>query len=158
MQWNALRVSMDGVRNTIASALLPTISPLIEQFGSWITANRTLIATGIGDFVKGLGAAFKGLTLKDVLDDILSIIKGLLDLGTGIATVVSALGGVKAVLIELAALWAVPKVLEFGLAFVKISTWIDGARKALLAYRAASPRGRHGSERCSPRSRSSVCS
>jgi hypothetical protein len=136
--WNRLDVSMTGTKNAISQALLPAITPLVEQFGAWITANRGVIATDIGDFVRGLGAAFKGLTLKDVLDDILSIVKGILDLGKGISTVVSALGGVKGVLIDLAVLWAVPKFLAINMAFVKVATGIDIARKALLAYRAAS--------------------
>lgn len=137
MEWNRLHVSMEGVKNSIASGLLPTITPLITQFGQWITQNRALIATDIGDFIKGLGQAFKGITLKDVLDDILAIIRGLLSLGRGIAHVTGELGGVKTVLEVLVGLWGVSKIVTFGMAFVRMATWINGARKALVAWRLA---------------------
>lgn len=129
-QWNLLGIAMSGVKNTIGAELLPVITPLVQQFGAWIQANRAVIATDLGNFIKGLAAAFKGLTLKTVLDDILAIIKGMLDLVTGTARVVTALGGVKGVLESLAVLWGVSKIVKYTLA-------INSARKAFVAWRAA---------------------
>jgi len=137
IQWNRLDISMEGVKNTIGAALLPAVTPLVQQFGTWIQANRTLIATDIGDFVKGLGNAFRGLTLKTVLDDVLAIVKGMLSLVTGITNVVSSLGGLKGALIAVGVLWGTPKIVSFGLAIWKTTAYIREASKALLAWRAA---------------------
>lgn len=136
-QWMRLDVAMEGTKNTIAAALLPTITPLVTQFGSWISANRQLIATKIGDFVKGLAQAFKGLSLKTVLDDILAIVKGALKLVTETASLVSHLGGLKRVLEGLAVVWAVPKVVSFSTGLTKIAMGATAASKAMLAWRAA---------------------
>ncbi|MDE2098620.1 MAG: hypothetical protein KGL39_15305 [Patescibacteria group bacterium] len=138
MQWNRLDVAMSGTKNTISAALLPVLTPLIEEFGGWISANRQLIATDIGDFIKGLGAAFRGITLKEVLDDILAVIRGLLALGRGIAHVTGKLGGVKIILETLAVMWGTSKIIKYGAAFVKLGMGISGARKAFLAWHAAS--------------------
>jgi hypothetical protein len=137
LQWNALSIAMEGTKNTIAAALLPTITPLVQQFGAWIQANRTLIATDLRDFVKGVGNAFRGLTLKTVLDDILAVVKGMLSLVTEVAKVVSGLGGLKTVLQGVAALWVGDKIVKYGLGFWKLTQGVNVARKALLAYRAA---------------------
>lgn len=137
MQWNRLHVAMEGVKNTIGAALLPAVVPLVQQFGAWIQTNRKLIASDLSDFVKGLGNAFRGLTLKTVLDDVLAIVKAMLSLVTGVANVTASLGGLKTVLLAVGTLWAVPKVLQFGMAFVKMAAWIRGATKAFLAWRAA---------------------
>jgi hypothetical protein len=137
MQWNRLDIAMEGVKNTVAAALLPALTPLVQQFGAWIQANRTLIATDLGDFVKGLGNAFRGISLKTVLDDILGVIKGMLSLVTSTANLVAGLGGLKTVLEGIAVLWAAPKVIQFGLGFVKLTSFVNESRKALLAWRAA---------------------
>lgn len=136
-QWNRLSVAMEGTKNSIGSALLPVVTPLVQQFGAWIQANRKLIATDLGDFIKGLGAAFRGITLKDVLDDILAIVRAMLSLVSGVARVTRALGGLKTVLGAVAVLWAAPKVVQFGMAFYRMTGWINQARKAFIAWRAA---------------------
>jgi hypothetical protein len=136
-RWNELGDAMEGVQNTVAASLLPTITSLVQQFGAWIQANRTLIATDLGDFVKGLGNAFRGLTLKTVLDDILAIVKGMLGLVTEVAKVVSSLGGLKTVLEGVAALWVVDKIAKYGLGFWKLTTYVNASRKALLAWSVA---------------------
>lgn len=137
MQWNRLSVAMEGTKNSIGSALLPVVTPLVQQFVAWVQANRQVIATDIGDFIKGLGQAFKGMSLKTFLDDILKIIKGMLDLVKGVARLTQELGGLKGILEGVAVLWAAPKVLQFGLAFYRMTGWINQARKAFMAWRAA---------------------
>lgn len=138
MQWNRMRVAIEGTSNAIASTLLPTITPLVQQFGQWISENRALIATDLQDFIKEIGNAFKGLTLKEVLDDILGVVRGLMSLAKGAARVTADLGGVKVVLGTLAGLWAVDKVVRFGFAFYQMAKWIGAAREALMAWRGVS--------------------
>lgn len=137
MQWNRLHIAMEGVRNTIGAALLPSIVPLVREFGSWIHANRRLIATDVGNFVRGLGAALRGLTLKSVLDDILGVVRGMLQLVTDIARLTASLGGLKTILETVGVLWGISKVEKFGLAIWRVTGYINGARKAYIAWRAA---------------------
>jgi hypothetical protein len=137
MQWNRLHIAMEGVKNTIGAALLPAVTPLVQQFGAWIQANRTLIATDLGDFVKGLGSAFRGLTLETVLNDILAIVKGMLSLVTDVASATASLGGLKDVLIAVGVLWGTPKIVSFGLAIWTMTGYVNASRKALLAWSVA---------------------
>ena len=136
-QWNKLDVSMYGVRNTIGAGLLPVITPLVIQFGNWINANRAVIATDLSGFVKGLGRAFRGLTLKTVLDDILAIVRGMGRLASDVLRVVRNLGGFKRVLEGMAAAWAVGKVIKFGLAIRSVARWTRAATKSYGAWRLA---------------------
>jgi len=46
--------ALEGVRNAIASKLLPVLTPLIARFTDWIVANRELIATRVSDFIDAL--------------------------------------------------------------------------------------------------------
>lgn len=147
LQWNALHVAMEGVRNTIGSALLPVITPLVRQFGSWIQANRSLIATDLSNFLRGLGRAFRGLTLKAVLDDMLGLVRGMMRLTTEVVRVVRDLGGFQRVLEGMAAAWAVRRVIKYGLALRSVVRWLREANKLRQAAglpRAAGPAAEGG--------------
>jgi hypothetical protein len=56
-QWTDLSRAGEGLFLTIGARLAPIIGPLIEQLTNWIAANRELISSGIGDFVKDISAA-----------------------------------------------------------------------------------------------------
>jgi len=46
--------SFSGLQNSIGSAIIPALQPLIDMFTDWIIANRELIATKVGDFIKSI--------------------------------------------------------------------------------------------------------
>jgi len=49
-----LASSLVGLRNAIATKLIPILTPLIGRFADWIVANRELISTRIGAFIEAL--------------------------------------------------------------------------------------------------------
>lgn len=46
--------AVTGVWNSIAAKLLPIITPLVERMTAWISSNRELVATRLGDFLDAL--------------------------------------------------------------------------------------------------------
>lgn len=76
-----LDLAIDGLKSSVGNALIPALSPLLQDLSEWVTINRDLIATNVGEFV------------KDVATWIKSVDWGKVTKGTG--DFVDALGGVK---------------------------------------------------------------
>ena len=85
-----LDIAVDGLKQSIGNALVPVLSPLLEQLSQWVTQNRELIATNVADFVKSIATWVKSVDWKKVGDDV--------------GGFVDAIGGVKGVAIGLAAI------------------------------------------------------
>ncbi|PLP96972.1 phage tail tip lysozyme [Cupriavidus pauculus] len=85
-----LDLAIDGLKASIGNALIPVLSPLLAQLSEWVTKNRDLIATKVGEFVKGIADWVKSVDWGKV--------------ARGIGSFVDALGGVKGVAIALAAI------------------------------------------------------
>lgn len=85
-----LDIAVDGLKQSIGNALVPVLSPLLEQLSQWVTQNRELIATNVVDFVKSIAGWVKSVDWKKVGDDV--------------GGFVDAIGGVKGVAIGLAAI------------------------------------------------------
>src|SRR5215472_110293 len=82
--WRLLAAEAQGLRNTIAGALLPAVTPLMEAMRGWIAANREWIASSITSAVQALIPAVQNLW-------------------NGINTVVGVMGGWKTVAIAIGA-------------------------------------------------------
>jgi hypothetical protein len=54
--------AMKGIRNIVASSLLPTLSDLIDGFIKFFIENRQLISSGMEKFFKAAAVALKGLS------------------------------------------------------------------------------------------------
>ncbi|URF02789.1 phage tail tip lysozyme [Cupriavidus campinensis] len=85
-----LDLAIDGLKASIGNALIPVLSPLLAQLSEWVTKNRDLIATKVGDFVKGIADWVKSVDWGKV--------------ARSVGSFVDALGGVKGVAIALAAI------------------------------------------------------
>jgi hypothetical protein len=120
---NALDLVLDNLKNTIGNALIPVLQPLIEQFTQWVVANKDLIATDIGNFVKNLAGWIKTVDFKKMIDDVnhvadafggwktIAIGVGLIIAGPLLSSVVSLGAG----LVQLGALlWANPIIAALG--------------------------------------------
>lgn len=83
-----LKMQMDGLKITIASKLMPVLTPLLESFGKWATANRQVIASNIAQAAQGLADALRQIDWKQVG-------QGLLAFGQGVKQVVDLMGGWK---------------------------------------------------------------
>lgn len=84
------RLSLQGsvLKNTIGNALIPALTPLIEQLTGWISANRELIGTKVTKWARELGHWISSINWKGIGNDIQTFIKD-------IQKVVHFLGGWK---------------------------------------------------------------
>ncbi len=87
--------SVKGVGMTIAAAMLPEITALLGEMTAWVMENRELITTNVIPFIKGIGSGVKDLVVW------------LIPVVQGIKRFVSAIGGLRAVLIIVGAVLAV---------------------------------------------------
>lgn len=85
-------MSVDALKNSIGSALVPALQPLVMQLSAWVSANRELIGQKIADYVRQIGAWIKSVNWAQVGHDIMDVFRA-------IGKVVNALGGMKGVLI-----------------------------------------------------------
>ena len=69
--------TLRGLSGTITTHILPVIIPMIESFNKWIMANRELIATKVGDFIKNLAQWLKQVDFKSIGDGLANIIGAL---------------------------------------------------------------------------------
>lgn len=102
-----LSLAVEGFGYSVAEAVEPAITPVLQQMAEWIAANRAWIAQDIAGYVRQLAAWLRNGGWEKIKADILGI-------GTGISTVVDKLGGWKSAAIALvagmSALWAAPAI------------------------------------------------
>jgi soluble lytic murein transglycosylase-like protein len=85
-----LDMALEGLKNTIGNALIPVLEPLIKGLSDWVTQNRELIATQVTEFVKQIATWIKSVDWPAVARDV--------------GKFVSAIGGLKGIMIGLAAI------------------------------------------------------
>lgn len=90
-----LDIATGGLKNTIGSALIPAMQPVIEKMTEWIMVNRKLIATKIADIAGRIANALESINWTDVIDGV----EGFVD---GVMKAVQWIGGWKHALIALA--------------------------------------------------------
>lgn len=83
-----LKASFTGVRNTIASALMPTLLPLIEQFTKFITDNRGNIESWAKGFARDLPGHLRDL--RDGFAELWEKLKPIVDI---VGVLVKTFGG-----------------------------------------------------------------
>lgn len=111
----------------VGNALIPALKPLTNELSTWIDRNRDLVSTDVGDWVRDFAGWVKAINWKKVGGDIHTFIKD-------IDKVVSALGGVKDVLLEIAGI----KALSFAGSAAKGLLNIVALTKAMKELRTAS--------------------
>lgn len=100
----------------IESKLLPVLTPLVDQFEQWAETHAGEVAQGIADAVQGLADWIKSVDWKKAGDDFMSVY--------------DALGGLKGILIGLAAIELMPLVtgvLNLATAVTALGTAAKGA-------------------------------
>ncbi len=100
-----LRSTIKGFSEVIIASLLPSLTKVVDNLEAWILANKELIGSNIGAFLKGAGEAISafGNGIKFALDSITALIKPLTGtnselktaevLGFAAASAVTALAG-----------------------------------------------------------------
>lgn len=67
--------SIMGLRDAIANALAPVVTPILRQFSEWLILNRQLIASGLKSFVLELRSGFGQIDFKGFVNDIRSMVQ-----------------------------------------------------------------------------------
>lgn len=137
-------LSVEALKNSLGSALLPAIKPVVDQFEKWTTANQALITSKVDQYAKDLGKWFESVDWKEIGKDITKIFHD-------IDKVVNALGGVKGVLIEIAAYKSLTLFGDIAISLVRIGALTkamfglrDAAKAATAAEAAAAAGGAAG--------------
>lgn len=124
-----LQTAADGLKNSIGSALIPVLQPLVDQLTNWIAANRELIATKVAEYAKKIADWVKTIDFKKVGDDISNTINGVLGF-------VDAIGGWKVALAGILAIMGAPllgAIATLGTALVQLGAivWANPILAAL---------------------------
>jgi hypothetical protein len=126
-----LQTAVGGLKNSIGSALIPVLQPLVDQLTNWIAKNRELIATKVAEYAKQIAEWVKTIDFKRVWQDVTDTVKGVLSF-------VSAIGGWKVALAGVLAIMGAPllgAVAQLGGALVKLGAvvWANPILAALGA-------------------------
>jgi len=105
--------AITGFRNTLAIALLPTISKLADGLFKWVDANKEVIASDVKSFVDGLATAFGFASdavgiLVDGVNDIEDVFTAAFDGDEGAQALLIGVGAViAAVVLPLLVSWGI---------------------------------------------------
>jgi hypothetical protein len=131
--------TVQGVKNDIAAALMPTIAKLAGEMSAWISQNKKLIAENVKGFIDGMISA--GKTLGPVIMTAAKAVMGLVDALGGadkvIGPVTAGLGAMKLAAMASLGPWGLlaGAAVTAGVAIVN---WMGKATKSTLdANRAA---------------------
>ena len=108
-----LKTSANGLFNTIGKQLIPVITPLLQSMSKWISANRELISTKIGEFLENFKAALP--KIKEFLTGVF----------TGVNNTATAMGGWTPLLQNSGKLFLAIKAIKF-------AKWLKGTTKAVF--------------------------
>jgi hypothetical protein len=87
-----LKASGEGLRNSIGNAIIPAIKPLVDQLGAWVSRNRELISSKVGEWARDFGKWVQSV-------DWAKVGKGITDMASGVSALVDKMGGIKGVAI-----------------------------------------------------------
>ncbi|MFD1557093.1 hypothetical protein ACFSHT_15940 [Paraburkholderia silviterrae] len=124
-----LQTAVGGLKNSIGSALIPVLQPLVDQLTGWIAANRELIATKVAEYAKQIADWVKKIDFKKVWQDVTDTVKGVLSF-------VDAIGGWQVALAGVIAMMGAPllgAIAQLGTALVQLGAvvWANPILAAL---------------------------
>lgn len=97
-----LTLSVEGFGYSIAQAVEPVITPLINHMSMWIAQNRAWIATKISSYVSQLAAFIKNIDWQSVNNGAQAVWQSLSQLASMVGGFINTLGGFKAILFMIA--------------------------------------------------------
>lgn len=139
--FESLSQMIQGVKNDIAAALMPTIAELVGDLSGWISTNKELIAENVKGFIEGLIAA--GKSLAPIVMTAAKAVGGLVDILGGadkvIGPVTAGLGAMKLALMAGLGPWGLlaGAAVAAGMAIVE---WMTSAEESILSTERATKR------------------
>lgn len=100
-------VLIQGIKNDISAALLPTITELVGELSGWIKENKALVAENVKGFIEGLIAAGKALApiVKFAADAVGVLVKALGGAESATGPLIAGLGAMRIALMALTGPW-----------------------------------------------------
>lgn len=123
------RAVLASYSNTIASKLLPVLSPLLERTIQWAVANRELISTRVAAFAGDLANALARVDWN-------AVVQGITDIVNGVRGFVEWIGGAKNALIALIIVMnaqAIAATIGLGMSIFRLGMHITGMTGKALA-------------------------
>lgn len=139
--FESLSQTIQGIKNDIAAALMPTITELAGELAGWISQNKELIAENVKGFIEGLIDA--GKALAPIIKLAVSAVGGLVDILGGadkaIGPVTAGLGAMKIALMAGLGPWGLlaGAAVAAGMAIVE---WMTSAEESILSTERAAKR------------------
>ncbi|NNM64052.1 MAG: hypothetical protein HKL99_05490 [Burkholderiales bacterium] len=128
-----LKMSLTGVRNSISDALFPVLQPLLVQMTNWVSANRQLIGTRVGEWVAEIAAWVRSVNWGAVWQSIKQTVAEIRNIAVGINSAVQSLGGWKTALELAFGAWAIGKLGMFTLAVMRVASAFGAVKTAATA-------------------------
>lgn len=133
-----MKLGLEGLRNSISDGLFPVLTPLIEQFTQWVSANRQLIAQRLGEWVQKIVIWLRSVDWAKVWGDIQAVARSIADAVSSINGMAQGMGGWKNAIELMFGAWALGKVTMFSVALYRVVKGLGAVRAAAAAATAAS--------------------
>lgn len=132
-----MKLGLEGLRNSISDGLFPVLTPLIEQFTQWVSANRQLIAQRLGEWVQMIVIWLRSVDWAKVWGNIRAVARSIADAVSSINSMAQGLGGWKNAIELMFGAWALGKVTMFSVALYRVAKGLGAVRAAAAAASAA---------------------
>ncbi len=136
-----MKLGLEGLRNSISDGLFPVLTPLIEQFTQWVSANRQLISQRLGEWVQKIVIWLQSVDWAKVWGDIRAVARSIADAVSSINGMAQSLGGWKNAIELMFGAWALGKVTMFSVALYRVAKGLGAVRAAAAAASAAGAEG-----------------
>jgi hypothetical protein len=134
-----LSVMIQGVKNDIGAALMPTIAELVGDLSTWIKANKDLIRDNVKGFIEGVIDA--GKALAPILKTAIDVMSGFINLLGGaekaIGPLVAGLGTLKIALMAALGPWGLVAAAAVAAGVAIVGAMKDSENSILATERAA---------------------
>ncbi len=123
-----LKLTLDGLANTVSSALFPSLEKMNALFAKFILNSKALIGLGVGEFFKGVAASFS--VIGAVGSTLISILKSI---GFEMNSLSGGAASGSAKFLAMAAGFAVGTsvLLKFSRVALKVAGFVTGFRRLL---------------------------
>jgi hypothetical protein len=132
-----MKLGIEGLRNSISDGLFPVLTPLLEQFTEWVSANRQLIAQRLAEWVQKVVTWVRAVDWGKVWGDIRAVARSITEAVGAINGVAQGMGGWKNTIELMFGAWALGKVTMFSLALYRVAKGLGAVRAAAAAATAA---------------------
>lgn len=124
----AMTLSIDGLRNSIAQSLFPTITPLVQKLTDWIATNRQLIGQKVSQWVAEIVQWVRSVDWSAVWRGIKQVVAEIAGIAAAVNSGAQALGGWKDTIELVFGAWAIGKIALFTAAVLKAAGAMRGLR------------------------------